>query len=428
MRLSFLLPILVASAGLYLLVRLRFFFICHPIRTIGEFTSALGDRGARRSLCLALAGTLGVGNIFGVAAGIMIGGEGSLFWLFLSSIFAMIIKYAETLLTFDSKTARGGMAEVIRRVFPKCGDLLAPIYAVMTLALSLFIGSAMQSVAVLDVAEGAFSIHPVIGAVILIILLTPVLIGGARKIENITEIVIPLTTIIYIIMCFSVILINFHRIYDVIKLIISSAFSFRSAVGGLSFVAIKEGFARGILSNEAGAGTSAMAHSTHQRRTPHVAGLFAMCEVFFDSIVLCMLTGFAILLSVDNISAFYTPMSLVSAAFSASLGSFSVYILFGLVFAFAYSTLICWYFYGIEYSSMYFPKIKHFYPFLFLLFILASRFINTKVILYITDSLLLIMTVMTLSAIVKKSNRIVDLSFKAQKGAVTFGKTEKDRK
>ena len=428
MRLSFLLPILVASAGLYLLVRLRFFFICHPIRTMGEFTSALGDRGARRSLCLALAGTLGVGNIFGVAAGIMIGGAGSLFWLFLSSIFAMIIKYAETLLTFDSKTARGGMAEVIRRVFVKCGDLLAPIYAVMTLALSLFIGSAMQSVAVLDVAEGAFSIHPVIGAVILIILLTPVLIGGARKIENITEIVIPLTTIIYIIMCFSVILINFHRIYEVIKLIISSAFSFRSAVGGLSFVAIKEGFARGILSNEAGAGTSAMAHSTHQGRTPHVAGLFAMCEVFFDSIVLCMLTGFAILLSVDNISAFYTPMSLVSAAFSASLGSFSVYILFGLVFAFAYSTLICWYFYGIEYSSLYFPKIKLFYPFLFLLFILVSRFLNTKAILYVIDSLLLIMTVMTLSAIVKKSNRIVDLSFKAQKGAVTFGKTEKDRK
>lgn len=423
MKLSFLLPILVASAGLYLLVRLRFFFICHPIRTMDEFTSALGDRGARRSLCLALAGTLGVGNIFGVAAGIMIGGAGSLFWLFLSSIFAMIIKYAETLLTFDSKTARGGMAEVIRRVFVKCGDLLAPIYAVMTLALSLFIGSAMQSVAVLDVAEGAFSIHPVIGAVILIILLTPVLIGGAIKIENITEIVIPLTTIIYIIMCFSVILINFYRIYDVIKLIISSAFSFRSAVGGLSFVVIKEGFARGILSNEAGAGTSAMAHSTHQRRTPHVAGLFAMCEVFFDSIVLCMLTGFAILLSVDNISAFYTPMSLVSAAFSASLGSFSVYILLGLVFAFAYSTLICWYFYGMEYSSLYFPKIKHFYPFLFLLFILISRFLNTKAILYVTDSLLLIMAVMTLSAIVKKSNRIADLSFKAQKGAVTFGKT-----
>lgn len=415
MRLSFLLPILVASAGLYLLMRLRFFFICHPIRTMGEFTSALGDRGARRSLCLALAGTLGVGNIFGVAAGIMIGGAGSLFWLFLSSIFAMIIKYAETLLTFDSKTARGGMAEVIRRVFVKCGDLLAPIYAVMTLALSLFIGSAMQSVAVLDVAEVAFSIHPVIGAVILIILLTPVLIGGARKIENITEIIIPLTTIIYIIMCFSVILINFHRIYEVIKLIISSAFSFRSAVGGISFVAIKEGFARGILSNEAGAGTSAMAHSTHQGRTPHVAGLFAMCEVFFDSIVLCMLTGFAILLSIDNISAFYTPMSLVSAAFSASLGSFSVYILFGLVFAFAYSTLICWYFYGIEYSSLYFPKIKTIYPFLFLSLVFISRRISSKTVLYVTDFLLLVMTVMTLSAIMIRSNKIAEISLNAQK-------------
>ena len=81
MKLSFLLPILVGSVGLYLLVRLRFFFVFHPVRTMRSFASTTRDRGARRSLCLALAGTLGVGNIFGVAAGIMIGGAGSLFWL-----------------------------------------------------------------------------------------------------------------------------------------------------------------------------------------------------------------------------------------------------------------------------------------------------------------------------------------------------------
>ena len=415
MKLSFLLPILVGSVGIYLLVRLRFFFVFHPVRTMRSFASTTRDRGARRSLCLALAGTLGVGNIFGVAAGIMIGGAGSLFWLFLSSIFAMIIKYAETLLTFECGAPKGGMAEVLSRVFRGCGRFLSPLYAALMLVLSLFIGSAMQSAAVLDVAEGAFSIHPIIGAVILLILLLPCLVGGVRKIENITEIVIPLTTIIYISMCFCVILLNFNKLCDVIKLIISSAFSFRSAIGGLSFVAIKEGFARGILSNEAGAGTSAMAHSTHQGRTPHVAGLFAMCEVVFDSVILCMLTGFAILLSVDNISAFSTPMSLVSAAFSGSLGNFSVYILLILVFAFAYSTLICWYFYGIECSGLYFPKIKPIYPFLFLFFVLISRVIAPKTVIYTTDFLLLIMTVMTLSAIVKRSDKIAEISQKAQK-------------
>ena len=254
-----------------------------------------------------------------------------------------------------------------------------------------------------------------IGAVILIILLLPCLVGGVGKIENITEIVIPLTTIIYILMCFCVILLKINRLEEIINSIISSAFNFKSVIGGLSFVAIKEGFARGILSNEAGAGTSAMAHSTCQGRTPHVAGLFAMCEVVFDSLILCMLTGFAILLSVDNISAFRSPMSLVSAAFSTSLGSFSVYILLILVFAFAYSTLICWYFYGTRCSKLYFPKIKQIYPFLFLFFVIISRLMDSKTVIYITDFLLLIMTVMTLSAIVKRSDKIAEISLKAQK-------------
>ena len=413
MKLSFLLPILVASVGLYLLIKLSFFFIRHPIRTMRSFASATGDRGARRSFCLALAGTLGVGNIFGVAAGIMIGGAGSLFWLFVSSFFAMIIKYAETLLTFESGAPKGGMAEVIRRVFKSAGKFLAPLYAAFTLVLSLFIGSAMQSVAVLDVAEEAFSIHPIIGAIILIILLLPCIVGGVGKIENITEIIIPLTTIIYILMCFGVILLNFDRFSEVINLIISSAFNFKSATCGLTFVAIKEGFARGILSNEAGAGTSAMAHSTCQERTPHIAGLFAMCEVVFDSLILCMLTGFAILLSVDNISAFSSPMSLVSAAFATSLGGFSVYILLILVFAFAYSTLICWYFYGARCSNLYFPKTRLIYPFLFLFFVIASRLFDSKTVIYITDFLLLIMTVITLSAIVKGTDKIAEISSKA---------------
>ncbi len=416
MEFSFLLPILVSAAGVYLLIKLRFFFIRHPIKTLRDFLSALGDRQARRSFCLALAGTLGVGNIFGVAAGIMIGGAGSLFWLFISAMLAMIIKYAETLLTFDIKVESGGMAEVLRRVFSRNGRSLSAIYAALTLVLSLFIGSLVQSTAVLDVAETAFRIHPMVGAFILVILLLPCLSGGARKIENITEIVIPLTTIIYIIMCFAVIFLNFSRLYEVIKLIISSAFSLESAIGGgLSFMAVKEGFARGILSNEAGAGTSAMAHSRANGRSPHVAGLFAMCEVVFDSIILCMLTGITILISVDNIGSYKTPMSLVSAAFSSSLGDYSVCILLILIFAFAYSTLICWYYYGIEYSRLYFSKIKPFYPFVFLLFICISRFVRSNFILYITDLLLLFMTILTLSAIIKKSDRIAEISLDAQR-------------
>ena len=124
---SYLIPILVTAVGAYLMFRLRFFFILHPLRTVRQFLSAAKERDARRSLILALAGTLGVGNIFGVAAGIMIGGAGSVFWLFVSSIFSMIIKYSETLLVFDSPIESGGMASAVKGIFSRTGGTLSPL-------------------------------------------------------------------------------------------------------------------------------------------------------------------------------------------------------------------------------------------------------------------------------------------------------------
>lgn len=416
MDFSLLLPVLVTAVGLYLLIRLRFFFLLHPVRTISELTEGLRDRQVRRSFCLALAGTLGVGNIFGVSAGIMIGGAGSLFWLFISAFFAMVIKYAETLLVFDGGATKGGMAVMLRGVFPRFGRIFAPVYAAFTVALALFMGSAMQSAALVDSAEQTLSLNPVVTLIVLLILFTPCLVGGGRKIESITEILIPLTTIIYIIGCFAVIFINFARLGDVIGEIFSSAFNFRSALGGgISFLAVKEGFARGILSNEAGVGTSAMAHIRSKGRSPHRAGLFAMCEVVFDSTLLCMLTGIAILVSVDEPTAFSTPMALVGYAFSSSLGSEIAMILPFIILAFAYSTLICWYYYGRECISVFFPKINWIYSVLFLFFMLMSEHIGSEYLLYVIDIILLMMSILTLSAIVKKSRRIAEISLKQRK-------------
>ncbi len=407
MDFSFILPLFVSAVGLYLLVRLRFFFILHPLRTAGEFISALSDREARRALLLAFAGTLGVGNIFGVAAGLMIGGPGSLFWLLISSLFAMVIKYAETLLVFDSGAEQGGTATLLARLFVRIGKYLAPAYAALTVLLGLFMGSAMQSSALVDVAEKSMGISPIVTALILIFLLLPALIGGARKIENITEIIIPLTTIIYIILCFLIIFLNFDRLGSAFFSIISSAFDPRAAAGGtVMFLAVKEGFARGILSNEAGVGTSALAHSRSTGRSPHVAGLFAMSEVVFDSVVLCMLTGLAILTAVPDISLYKTPMSLVNAAFSRSLGAPASYVLTALIFAFAYATIICWYFYGMECSRLFFGKFSRLYPLLFTAAILMSGYITQTFLIYFTDLLLLLMSLMTLSAILKQSPKM----------------------
>ena len=117
MNFSLILPLTVGLVGLILLIRLRLFFVLHPIKTTKEVLFAMREREVRESFFLALAGTIGVGNIFGVAAGLLIGGEGSLFWLFVSSFFAMIIKYAETLLVFSEKDQNCGMCGVILSSF-----------------------------------------------------------------------------------------------------------------------------------------------------------------------------------------------------------------------------------------------------------------------------------------------------------------------
>lgn len=415
MKIVFLLPIAVCAVGTYLLFKLRFFFILHPVITVRELTAQLKDRASRRAFFLALAGTLGVGNIFGVAAGIMIGGAGSVFWLFISSLFAMVIKYAEAASVFDTSDKSKGMSGVIYSTFSRSGRWLSLIYAALTVALALFMGSAIQTEAFCDVAKASFSLDPLFSGLILSIFFLPCLFGGVRKIESITEILIPMTTIIYIIMCFAVIFDNITSLPSVVYQIINSAFSPSAAIGGGLALVIKEGFARGILSNEAGTGTSALAHSRSNASSPHSAGLFGMAEVFFDTTALCTLTALTVLLSVNNIEFFDSPMSLVCAAFSNTFGVFGGYALTLLIFCFAYSTVICWYFYGHRYMSIYFQPLLPLYTFSFLLFFTVSSLLPSNRLLQITDLILLLMSVITLSVIVKKADRIKNLC-KTKKG------------
>ena len=126
------LPLLLGAVGTYFLIRLRFFFILHPIRTLTRGLRAIGNKRARRSFFLALAGTLGVGNVFGVAIGIIIGGAGSLFWLFVSMFFAMVIKYCEVVISSDNlchdTDTHGGIYYVLRSSFNRFGRLLSGVH------------------------------------------------------------------------------------------------------------------------------------------------------------------------------------------------------------------------------------------------------------------------------------------------------------
>ena len=404
-----LLPAVITISGAYLLVRLRGFFILHPIRTASEVIVALRDRESRRAFLLALAGTLGVGNIFGVCAGLMIAGPGCVFWLLVSSVFAMIIKYAETMLVFDSGKPKGGMSSVLTTVFPKPGRFLAYSYAALTVMLSLVMGASMQCKAVSDSTHELMGVNPLFVSTFILILFTPCLVGGVSKIEKITGTVVPLTTIIYIFTVIFIIFQNFDRLPSVWNEILSAAFSSEAIIGSAAIIAIKEGFARGILSNEAGMGSSALAHSQGGNRMPHTAGLFGILEVIFDTPILCLLTALAVLCSSTEIATTDSPTQLISSIFSSSFGEFGKLILPILLLSFAYATVICWYFYGWQMISLYFPSARVAFCVFFCLFVLLSPLFSSRILISLTDALILPMTVLTISAILCSSNRIIDV-------------------
>lgn len=417
MSVSSLLPLAVMLTGSFLFLRLRFFPITRAGENVSLFLDAVRVKENRRALFLALAGTLGVGNIFGVAAGLMIGGVGSVFWLLVSSLFAMIIKYAETALSLHYLSGEGGgMHEVIKRVYGKLGAPLSKIYALLCLLLALFMGAGMQSVAVYDVAESTLGFESALVVLPFLAIVIFGALGGGSKIEKLTAFIIPLTTIIYISLSFSAILLNFDKLGTAICSIACEAFAPESARGGLfaffTSSSIKEGFSLGILSNEAGAGTSAMAHSRAASRTPRVAGLFGMCEVFFDTVILCTLTALAVIVSVDDISLFSTPMSLVTAAFADSLGEWSGAVLLFCIFAFAYSTVICWYYYGSECSRFLFGNRSSLaFAVVFLSFIPLSCCFRNTLLLAATDLILLFMALLTLATLLFNAKTVGELTF-----------------
>lgn len=412
MLFSLFLPIFVTISGAYLLFKLKFFFILHPKRTSHLFLSSLKKRENRRSLFLALSGTLGVGNIFGVATGIMIGGAGSVFWLLLSALFSMVIKYSEVLfgMTASKKDGRG-----FWRVLDKGKEksaLLPLLYALLCLLLSLFMGASLQTKALFEVASPALNIPRIHFLLFFLPLVIISIIKGADRIEKITEITIPLTTIIYIFLALSAIFSNLDRLDDALILIVKEAFSPRAAVGGvLSFAflkAVSEGFARGVLSNEAGIGTSLMAHSRSETRSPTVAGLYGMCEVFFDTVVICPLTALAILVNICDLTLFTSPMELVTHALADGNRVKSVLLILS-VFFFAFSTVICWFYYGEEcYRYLFGRKYSFIYFILFLSFVALGAFVFSPLLVLTVDTVILLMSFIVLSSVLKNSRLILE--------------------
>ena len=409
------LPFLLFPVGAYLLWRLKFFYILHPIRSLRMIWRDLGRKENISSLLLALAGTLGVGNLLGVAIGIIVGGPGSLFWLLLSAIPSSVLKYTEVVACSEGGSDAVGMSAHVRRSFLHLGKPLSVIYSLACLFLSLVMGACLQTGMLVDSASLAFGIERSAIAITAVVVVLISIYRGPRFVSKITAIAIPLTTTIYIMMTILTVSVNISNIGNVINCIITSAFSPLAAGGGVLALftsqALREGFARGMLSNEAGAGTSTLAHATGGDLHPAKRGLFGVIEVYFDTAFLCMLSGLAILSSVPDPSSFENGTELLMSAITGALGEWAAAPLVLSVCAFAYSTVICWYYYGASsLSELIGGSSGGAFIVVYLLFALYGGFASSGLLVHASDALLLILALITLPTLIKSSDRVKSLS------------------
>lgn len=358
-------PILLIGSGVFFLFYLRFFFLIKP-SVFYLLKKQEKKRGVSpfAALTVALAGTLGVGNIVGVAGAILLGGPGAVFWMIVSAAAAMVLKYGEIVLArrhgrSSASLHYGGAMYYMEDYFrekraPRLGKFYGGAFALLCLLNSVSMGCMLQANAVSSSFSSVSRIpYYIIGAV-LVILVGFVLLKNIYDISSLTTVIIPVMTAIYVILSAVVIFRFRERLPYTALLILKNAFSLRSAGGGLAgsafAAALHYGCMRGLLSNEAGCGTAPMAHASSGNALPAVQGLWGIIEVFVDTVLLCTLTALSILLVTGGELSGYTAgdeMKLVLISYGTALGRYAPLCMTVMVFFFAYATIICWAYYGL---------------------------------------------------------------------------------
>ncbi|MCI8608238.1 MAG: alanine:cation symporter family protein [Firmicutes bacterium] len=335
---------------------------------VGEVTSF----GA---LCTALSATVGTGNIVGVASAILAGGPGALFWMFIAACLGMATKYSEGLLAIKYRTidetghVLGGPFYYIERGMGKNWSWLAKIFAVFGVGAGLLgIGTITQVNGVAEAVKNfadpnnvniAFSIGKnsyswavVITAIVVALATALVVIGGIKRIANVSTIVVPFMIILYVVISIAILIFNMKEIPAAIVSIFEGAFGMRAAAGGVMgaiFIAMQKGVARGVFSNEAGLGSAPIAAAAAQTKEPVRQGLVSMTGTFLDTIVVCMMTGLSILVTGSHEVEGLEGASVTANAFGEGLpwgnqvGSFILMICLAF---FAFTTILGWDYYS----------------------------------------------------------------------------------
>ncbi|SDN20935.1 alanine or glycine:cation symporter, AGCS family [Actinomyces ruminicola] len=360
------------GTGLFLTIRTRGVQVRHlPAMFRAVASSRAGARGGISSFqafAISLAARVGVGNIFGVAAALLMGGPGAVFWMWVVALVGMATAFFEATLAqiFKVRAAdgsfRGGPAYYMRAGVGS--PVLAGVYAVITLVTCGFIITSVQSNAVAGTLLGAigddgsaiegfggFSAAQLVIAALVFVFTAMVIFGGIRTVARVTEWMAPIMAGIYIIMVFIICLMHLGRFVEVLGLIVSSAFAPQPLVGGLGggiLAAVVNGTKRGLFSNEAGQGTAPNAAATATVAHPVQQGLIQSLGVFIDTIVVCTATAFVILIAGPEVwgADGANPSTLTIMAVSHELGGWTILPIAVLIFVLAYSSIIAAYVYS----------------------------------------------------------------------------------
>ncbi len=363
--------VLLVGTGIYLTIRTgciqatKFGYILK--NTVGTlFRRSEKNHGNNLSpfqaVTTALAGTVGTGNIAGVTGAIFAGGPGAVFWMWVSAFFGMCTKYAEIALAVKFRDTdangvhRGGPMYYIEKGLGKNFKWLAVIFALLGGIACFGIGNISQSSEIAGAMNGLFGLDPLVSGILLAVIVAIVVLGGVKRIGQVTSYLVPIMALIYILAGVAVILLRITEIPAALVLIVKSAFSFESVGGGIFgyaiMLAMKNGFARGVFSNEAGLGSAPMAHAASSTDEPCEQAMWGVFEVFIDTIVICTITSLAVILSgvldvAGGLDSFASKGAAAAQAFNAILpGTIGGTVIQISLLFFALSTILGWSYYG----------------------------------------------------------------------------------
>jgi len=414
--------VLLVGTGIYLTYRLKFI----QVTKLGvalylalikrKEKGAKGDISNFQALMTALAATVGVGNIAGVATAVAIGGPGALFWMWITGLFGMATKYAEAILAVKYRTIdkNGKMCGGPMYYIEKGMGLkwLAVLFAVFTSIATFGIGNMVQANTVADSLRSTWNISPEITGLVITMATALVLVGGIKGIARVTSVMVPFMIIFYILGSLAVIILHIDKIPHAFYLIFKYAFTPTAAIGGFSgagiLLAMRMGVARGIFSNESGLGSAPIVAAAAQTRKPVSQALVSMTQTFIDTIIVCMLTGLVILVT-DTWQSGQTAGTLTLSAFGNGLpGNIGIYVVTIGIVLFAYSTLVGWGYYGekaMEY--LFHEKVIMPYRVIFCIFVYIGAVTKLESVWNFADIMNGLMAIPNLIALVALSGVVV---------------------